>query len=306
MSTIQSLVKSYKHRFGIEVTTVLGCPVDCIYCPQDQLKKEGRGRKKRLSFDDFKQAILNIDTDATIHWTGYSEPCLSADLERMVQFAASCGLEQYISTTLSGNPKSVDFVINSQDFYSFQLHLPDNSGLMRGLTIDDEYVKNLRRCFETKHRQGLSSTISVICFGEDFHPLIKDIVLESRSSFGTDIGNYDRRNKIYSRAGGIDLEKMSEHGLRGFDAYYQNKNNNINSNQSFYCKTKKMNSPVLLPDGSLSICSFDYALRMTYGNLFTQKLTDIRKEWLLRFSDEFSSGKLSPCTECEHYVPYSQ
>ena len=77
----------------------------------------------------------------------------------------------------------------------------------------------------------------------------------------------------------------------------------MNNSNHFYCLKKKMNQPVLLPDGRLSLCSFDYALRLTYGNLFEEKLSHIRKEWELKVGQSFSKGGLSPCTECEFYVP---
>ena len=44
-----------------------------------------------------------------------------------------------------------------------------------------------------------------------------------------------------------------------------------------------MNQPVLLPDGDLSICSFDYGFRCTYGNLFSEKLSVLRSRWLRKF-----------------------
>ena len=60
MSDLLSLLKSYRKCFAIEITATLGWPVDCIYCPQEQLRTESKGRKRRLSLEDFKKAIANI------------------------------------------------------------------------------------------------------------------------------------------------------------------------------------------------------------------------------------------------------
>ena len=48
--------------------------------------------------------------------------------------------------------------------------------------------------------------------------------------------------------------------------------------------------PVLLPDGDLNICSFDYGLRSTYGNLF-----ELKADWV---GNVPSNGSI--CIEIEH------
>ncbi len=297
MSEATSLLRSYNRSFGLEITTTLGCPVDCMYCPQEQLRKEGEGRKKRLEYTDFKKAVDNIDVKATLHWTGYSEPCLSPYLEDMVNYASARKFKQYISTTLSGNNKSVDFIVKSREFYSFQLHLPDNSGLMRGLKINESYAERLKQCLETKYNDGLINTINIVCFGEDFHPLVRNVILNFQRSYGIKLKGVNIRNKVYSRAGGLDAKQLND---AGFWVLKQQRNSS-NSKKQYYCERHKLNAPVLIPDGSLSICSFDYGFRMTYGNLFKEKLSNIRKKWILEIAADFNKGILSPCTKCEFY-----
>lgn len=299
MSVVTSLLKSYKSLFCVEITATLGCPVDCLYCPQEQLRNTSKGRKRKLDYEDFKKAIDNIDIPAHLGWTGYSEPCLTPYLEKMVNYATLRNIDQYISTTLSGNSESVDFVINSKNnFSTFQLHLPDALGLMNGLKVDDSYAERLKRCLEQKVNDGLSSSVFVTCFGEDFHPLIKDIVMWAFRSgkFNKDL--FSLGQIVSSRAGGLDKNKLNNLGLEA------NENISISSKGQFYCDKHKMNSPVLLPDGSLSICSFDYGFRETYGNLFEEKMSKIRKEWLFKVSSRFHQGDLDPCTKCEHYKTF--
>ncbi len=298
MSIINSLLKSYDQLFCIEVTVVLGCPVNCVYCPQEQLRQEGKTKKKKLDFDDFRKAIDNVDMDAQLGWTGYSEPCLSPDLEKMVDYAKSKNMYQYISTTLSGSEKSVDYVINSKDFYRFQLHLPDKAGLMTGLEVDDTYASKVKTCLEQKLKDGLASTVSITCFGEDYHPLIKDIVMQAFKSGEFNKNRFKFVQQVYTRAGGLDRNKLSESGLNFIE------NSPHSEKGQFYCQKHKMNSPVLLPDGSLSICSFDYGFRETYGNLFQEKMSNIRRKWLFKVSSKFNQGKLIPCTECEYYLQF--
>jgi len=298
MSALESFLRSFADFSKIEVTTVLGCPVNCIYCPQAQIIKEGKGREKILHLKDFKKAINNIDIPLLIGWTGYSEPCLSKDLEGMVNYVTNKGFPQYISTTLAGNNDSVEFVIKSKDFNRFILHLPDNSGLMKGLKVDESYVRKVKYFLDQKYKDGLSSKVDICCFGADLHPSIKDIVLSACEDRGIAKCSYSVTDKIYTRAGGIDLERINTLGLEVGESSIPKQKG------SFYCKKQKMNSPVLLPDGSLNICSFDYGLRNTYGNLYEEKYSNIRKAWLQSIYSDFNKGRLSPCSECEYYASY--
>jgi len=218
----------------------------------------------------------------------------------MITYAASRNIPQYISTTLSGNPKSVDFVIQHNDFYSFQLHLPDKDGLMRDLKLDESYVNTLHKCLSQKYNDGLEPNDHVICIGSDYHPLIKKVVLNAYKDWVTKYGNFiiSKSEAVYSRAGAIDKNKLKDTSLNVADNKY------IPREGNFYCERKKINSPVLLPDGNFCICSFDYEFRTTYGNLFENKLSTIRKKWILEQSGEFSAGELSPCNECEFYLNF--
>ena len=98
------LKASMNNIFELELTTILGCSVQCIYCPQDQLIKSRGSRKRQLEFNDFVLALENIDIDLDLSWTGYSEPCLSPFLGKMINYAHEAGFKQTISTTLSAIP----------------------------------------------------------------------------------------------------------------------------------------------------------------------------------------------------------
>ena len=294
MTQVQSLLRSYADLFEIEVTTILGCPVDCSYCPQDQLKSSSKGRKKRLSADDFKKALNNIDMNVGISWTGYSEPCLTPDLPEMCEDVKSRGLSQVISTTLTGHSRSVEYVLSSNCFSTFTIHAPESSGLMRGLKPDDEYIRRFSTCLKSMHDSDQMDKVRIITFGDHFYqplvPLIKD-ALENK---GLTKKNLKLRDTVSTRAGGLDSEDLSNQGLQVRSAAG-------GGSGSYYCEKQKMNQPVLLPDGELSICSFDYGFRCTYGNLFSEKLSALRSNWLDEIAEPYSQGLLNPCNECEHY-----
>jgi len=214
----------------------------------------------------------------------------------MVKYVSTKNIYQYISTTLGGCKKSIDFLIKSKEFNVFTLHLPDNAGLMRGLKVNNNYADLFERCLEQKKKDGLAHTLHVLTHGDDYHPIIKDIIVKASKDPAFKSSSFSLRKNMYTRPGSLDRNKLISLGMKVKE--YQS-----TSNQGkYFCRKRKMNSPVLLLDGSLNICSLDYGFRMTYGNLFKEKLSEIRKQWILQHSESFSNEKLSPYTECEHYI----
>ena len=116
---------STQNVFEVEITTVLGCSVDCIYCPQDVLSKSRSGRKPSLTVPDFLSAINNIDLpNVLLSWTGYSEATLHKNFPDFLKLAHQHRFGQVISTTLGGRQDSVLAAINFKNWASFSLHLP--------------------------------------------------------------------------------------------------------------------------------------------------------------------------------------
>ena len=126
----KAIKASMSDLFEVEITTTLGCPVRCTYCPQDQLLATRGDRKRILSFEDFVRAIDNIDFKVGLAWTGYSEPCLSPHLRRMLDYAKNKGFTQVISS-LSGNAQSVNDAISFSGWDTFR-SFADSHGLMSG------------------------------------------------------------------------------------------------------------------------------------------------------------------------------
>ena len=109
----------------------------------------------------------------------------------------------------------------------------------------------------------------IICFGEDFHPLIKPIIYKYANK-GLISSRYIKlRGKVSSRSGGLNEDSL-QNVLRFLPD--QEASPESPSSQYYYCNKFKLNQPCLLPDGSMNICSFDYGFRNVYGDLFTNKL----------------------------------
>ena len=298
----KAIKASMSDLFEVEITTTLGCPVRCTYCPQDQLLATRGDRKRILSFEDFVRAIDNIDFKVGLAWTGYSEPCLSPHLRRMLDYAKNKGFTQVISTTLSGNAQSVNDAISFSGWDTFSFHLPDSHGLMSGLRVTQEYAELLDYALQFRlSKLGQRDHTRIICFGEKFHPLIDPVIRKYVDSGLMPRKFVKLRGQVSTRSGGLgskDLQKV----LTFISDDKQHSSDNSN-NAFFFCNKYKLNQPCLLPDGSMNICSFDYGFRCVYGNLFEEKLSAVYNEWINAIANDYLRGRLSPCTECEHYVP---
>ena len=303
MNVLTKAIKaSMSDLFEVEITTTLGCPVRCTYCPQDQLLATRRDRKRILAFDDFTKAIDNIDFKVGLAWTGYSEPCLSPHLLQMLDYARHKGFTQVISTTLSGNMKSVNDVIGFSGWGTFSFHLPDSHGLMSGLKVTQEYAELLDHALQFRlSNLGESNNTRIICFGENFHPLIDPVIQKYVDSGLMPRKFIKLRGQVSTRSGGLGAKDLQK--VLTFISGDKQSPSDPSGNSFYYCNKYKLNQPCLLPDGSMNICSFDYGFRCVYGNLFEDKLSSIYNKWINLIAKDYLGGQLSPCTECEHYVP---
>lgn len=57
---------------GLEITTTIGCRVNCRYCPQSLLLSRyyetDKNRKKFLDFEDYKKALANVQGGVRKLW----------------------------------------------------------------------------------------------------------------------------------------------------------------------------------------------------------------------------------------------
>ena len=59
----------------LEITTTIGCPLACTFCPQDKLSiAYGNTTSKRLEISTFKEIIAKIPKYVRIDFSGYVEP----------------------------------------------------------------------------------------------------------------------------------------------------------------------------------------------------------------------------------------
>ena len=87
---------------ALEITTMIGCPLMCTFCPQDKLLKSYKDPVRVLSFDTFATAIGKIPQHFEIVFAGYNEAWSNKNCTDMVEHALKENRKISIFTTLQG------------------------------------------------------------------------------------------------------------------------------------------------------------------------------------------------------------
>ncbi len=230
----------------IEVTPIIGCSVNCRYCPQALLLRKyyekNKKRQSKMTVKDFELYLSKLPIDTIIDFSGFVEPFLNDESIDMMEFTRDSGRKMTLFTTLRNVDEIIAKRIVQLPFDMVVLHLPDIDGFSN-IPITDEYKKSLQILIEAKRIDGFSFVTSFNCHGE-VHSDIKTIVE----------GKIRLTGKMMDRAGNLrdEDEVLSTETING----------------AIKCRRSKyLNHNVLLPDGTLVLCCNDYGLKHIIGNL---------------------------------------
>lgn len=221
----------------LEITTHIGCPIDCTDCPQKLLRSKYKGPLD-LDFDDYTKVIDKVPAGTRIDFSGMCEPFVNPRCADMILYAHSKGFPLALYTTLQGSTLEDWERLKDVHFEVTTIHIPDAEGRGR-FRITDDYIELLKHwncdnysCHGTVH--------------EAVRPYLK------------------QRNLItfmHDRAGNV---KSRPH-------------RDIDTHKDIYCITsgKGMDHNVLLPNGDTLMCCMDYGMTGVFGNLFEQSYDDV-------------------------------
>jgi len=130
---------------GLEITTAIGCPNRCSYCPQDVLRDSYNGIDF-LQFSDFCKCINKIPEDTHVYFSGFCEPWTNPDCTRMIIYAHRRGFKITVNTTLRDFTEADLNAIKDIPFHCFHVHLADES---MKLNVDDEYLSILQSVYDS-------------------------------------------------------------------------------------------------------------------------------------------------------------
>lgn len=158
----------------LEVTTKIGCPVNCLkYCPQEVTVKKYSG-KRMLSIDDWTIILNHLPKKLPLLFSGFCEPFANKNALDLINMAHKNGHPIGIFTTLyQATRRDVEKLVK-YPFLVFTLHLPDG-GAMK-IPLSQEYkdnvftviynVKNVSFCimndlFKTINRENVTRGASL-------------------------------------------------------------------------------------------------------------------------------------------------
>lgn len=253
----------------LEITTRIGCSINCKFCPQDKLIKRyfeqnesGEKSLQNMSFETFKTCIDKVPKEVMIDFAGMCEPWLNPECTKMVQYASGKGHEIRIYSTLVGMKEEDIEILNGLNIKSFVLHTPDEAENSH-IKIDEQYKNVLRRLMEIR-----LDSLKAISSHSAIHPAIRNII--------SDDWVQDNAEMI-DRAGNLEGDEVEHYSIEG----------------SLSCNTCgwRLNHNILLPDGRVLLCCNDYGIKHVLGNLLYVDYEDLFKgEEYIRVRNAMATG----------------
>lgn len=239
----------------LEITTMIGCPQRCTFCPQDALQSSyPRNARRMLTLEDFEAVLARIPPFVRIDFSGMSEPWANPQATDMLERTLHADRNVAIYTTLQGmrDPARVIELVHSHhpQVEVVVIHLPDDRGNMRGFRISDIYCEALDRF--RKLAVKLDPKIKFMTMG-DASPVGE--LTEPWS------GNTRAGSLIHAAIGDQDVEIEPSHVVPVSCSY-----------TPFYDQN------VMLPNGDVLLCCMDYDMRHVIGNLLRQDYYEIFRE----------------------------
>lgn len=271
----------------LEINTVLGCGVNCRFCPQEIMTKEyyekNKKRRRIMRLEDFKFFLGQLPDDCDVVFAGMAEPFLNPDCTEMLKLACSMGRKVFLYTTLEGMKQEDLEEILKLPFWFVGLHVADEKNYAH-ITVSEAYYRNIERMVKAVKPNG--------------EPFIDDISAQAAPlSRIAEIckGKYEVLVSLHDRCGQLDGDEIShrDHTL---------------TDEEITCAFcgPDMNNHVVLPDGTLLLCNMDYGMQHVLGNLFDNTFDELHRGEEMRHIMRAAKGDQSIdllCRKCVCAVP---
>ena len=248
-------------RPTLEVTTMIGCPLMCNFCPQDNLRDTyGKEAPKYMSLATFRTAIDKLPWDTRIDFSGMAEAWVNPECSDMLAYALERGHDVAIYTTLyNWDSATVDRVADLLSQYTsqievFSIHFPDEYGNMKGWKYSTEWEYAFRAMSGIVQHLGIKLEAMTMSDHGRIHQDLQHLGIQLYNWFGHD------------RAGSLNKEQVKEQPINFVTRH----------EQPVSCsKTVNYDQHVLLPNGDVVLCCMDYDLKHVIGNLVTDSYQDL-------------------------------
>ncbi len=247
----------------LEITTMVGCPLMCTFCPQDKLKASYGKGEKYLSLENFRTVLDKVPKHVRIDFSGMSEPWANPDATAMLTETLARGYNATVYTTLVGMSRDEAAVVGALLFMhreqveTLVIHLPDANGNMRGFKPSQEYNAVLEIFAEI----GPSLRAFEMMTMDDkarLHPEVAHALGRGTLAKGLWFPVNRARSLDENEIGAQRIERALRHEKPVSCSY-----------TPFYDQN------VLLPNGDVVLCCMDYSIKHKIGNLLEQEYYDI-------------------------------
>ena len=263
---VELILESYDKPPVLDVTTKIGCNINCHFCPQTLFMKKyySRSHVNEMTFETFKQCIDKTPKNLIIYFAGFVEPFLAKDTVRMIKYANDTGHKIHLYTTLVGLDLKSLKDIEDIPFDFVVLHLPDVNKLAN-IPTTTEYFELLKYIMGIKKTNG-DLLVSRAHSHSEPHPDVMKIVGDKI------LITYE----LFDRAGNLQDSNHDENKGEG-DVILQKKPLDAVKKTKKYCsRSFELNQNILLPNGDVLLCCMDWGLQHILGNLLNQSYEDIR------------------------------
>jgi hypothetical protein len=125
----------------LEITTKIGCPVNCLkYCPQEVTTSRYSG-KRTLPLDDWEIMLNHLPKKLPLFFSGFCEPFANNKVVDLIDMAHKAGHPIGIYTTLYQASRIDVEKLVKYPFLNFCLHLPDGNAMK--IPLSQEYKDNV-------------------------------------------------------------------------------------------------------------------------------------------------------------------
>lgn len=271
----------------LEITTNMGCPMRCGYCPQATLRKAYQSPIRQMAFATFQACLRTVPENIRIDFSGMSEPWLNLECTRMLEYAVDRGHPIAVYTTLLGvSAADLDF-LSRWEIDPLVIHLPDEGG-NSSIPLTRTYLAVIRWFFQIMPDTPGWRNLRISCHGR-LHPTLIKLFGDEIEATKIPVVDY-----LSDRAGNLSGRTLLHHRKEGPIA----------------CSSsgRTLNHNILLPDGRVILCCMDYGMQHILGNLLTQEYSDLFEGEEFRRLQAGLDGSEPAilCRKCVRAVPLHQ
>tara|TARA_B110000438_G_scaffold285591_1_gene315863 strand:- start:6304 stop:7377 length:1074 start_codon:yes stop_codon:yes gene_type:complete len=267
----------------IEITTNIGCRVQCKFCPQDvsmpnyakknDIEEIKFGNPVIMPYATFVKIIEKVPKNVTIRFSGFSEPFLNPDCGKMMKYASDNGYYIELFSTLMGMTLEDVDILKKINLKHFVIHLADN----------EKYAKIALK----QHNEILKKIIS-LSIENIFFMTMGTISDETKNIIGMDV----KPSVMVDWAGHTEFGEKTKR-ISGPIVCSMNPSK---KNQDI--------PPIILPNGDALLCCKDWSMDYVLGNLINCNYEDLfqsktYKEIVRKMSSE---NENILCRNCEFAV----